>query len=132
MKKIHAALAAACLVATIAGCARMGPIYNVNDAPVASASGKAMTAAQVRSAILTAGAALGWQMADAGPGRIVGTLNLRTHQAVVEIPYSAKSYSIVYKSSQNLSEANGTIHTNYNGWVQNLDRGIRASLAAAG
>jgi len=104
----------------------------VNEAPVATASGKAMTAAQVRSAIMAAGAALGWQMADAGPGKLVGTLNLRTHQAVVDIPYSSKSYSIVYRSSQNLNEANGTIHTNYNGWVQNLDRGIRANLAAAG
>jgi len=132
MKKIQAALAAAFLVATIAGCARTGPIYNVNEAPVATASGKAMTAAQVRSAIMAAGAALGWQMADAGPGKLVGTLNLRTHQAVVDIPYSSKSYSIVYRSSQNLNEANGTIHTNYNGWVQNLDRGIRANLAAAG
>jgi len=132
MKKIHAALAAAFLVVTIAGCARTGPIYNVNEAPVATASGKAMTAAQVRSAIMAAGAALGWQMADAGPGKLVGTLNLRTHQAVVDIPYSSKSYSIVYRSSQNLNEANGTIHTNYNGWVQNLDRGIRANLAAAG
>ena len=132
MKRIHAALAAAFLAATIAGCARTGPIYNVNDAPVATASGKATTAAQVRNAIISAGSGLGWQMADAGAGKIVGTLNIRTHQAVVDIHYSAKSYSIVYKSSQNLNEANGTIHTNYNGWVQNLDRAIRAQLSAAG
>ena len=131
MKKIHAALAAACLVATIAGCARTGPIYNVNDAPVATASGKAATAAQVRNAIITAGSGLGWRMADAGPGKLVGTLDIRTHQAVVDIPYSAKSYSIVYKSSQNLNESGGTIHTNYNGWVQNLDRAIRAQLSAS-
>ena len=132
MKKIHAALAAACLVATIAGCARTGPIYNVSDAPVATASGKAATAAQVRNAIISAGSALGWQIADAGPGKLVGTLNIRTHQAVVDIPYSAKSYSIVYKSSQNLDASGGAIHTNYNGWVQNLDRAIRAQLSGAG
>ena len=132
MKKTYAALAAACLVAALAGCARTGPIYNVNDAPVASASGKAMTAAQVRSAIVTAGNALGWQIVDAGPGKLVGTLNLRDHQAVVDIPYTARSYSIVYKSSRNLNEANGSIHTNYNGWIQNLDRGIRANLGSAG
>lgn len=130
MKNARAAVAAACLAAAaLAGCARTGAIYNVNDAPVATTSGKAMTAAHVRSAIITAGTALGWQIADAGPGKLVGTLNIRTHQAVVDIPYTAKSYSIVYRSSKNLDESNGTIHSNYNGWVQNLDRGIRAQLA---
>ena len=131
MKKHYAALAAVCLVATLAGCMRTGPIYNVSDAPVATATGKATTAAHVRNAIIAAGTALGWQIADAGPGKLVGTLNLREHQAVVDIPYSAKSYSIVYKSSRNLNEANGSIHSNYNGWIQNLDRGIRANLASA-
>lgn len=130
MKTIHAALAAACLATALAGCVRTGPIYNVTDAPVATASGKATTAAHVRTAIITAGTALGWQITDAGPGKLVGTLNIRTHQAVVDIPYSAKAYSIVYRSSQNLDEANGSIHSNYNGWIQNLDRGIRAQLAA--
>jgi hypothetical protein len=28
----------------------------------------------------------------------------------------------------NLKAADGSIHKNYNGWVQNLDRGIRAEL----
>jgi hypothetical protein len=47
----------------------------------------------------------------------------------VEIPYSASKYSIVYKSSENLDEADGKIHRNYNGWVQNLDRAIRTEIA---
>ncbi|HZZ92240.1 MAG TPA: hypothetical protein VFE23_06740 [Usitatibacter sp.] len=130
MNKIHAALAIACLSASmLAGCARTSAIYNVNEAPVATASGKAMSAAQVRSAIMTAGAALGWRFADAGPGKLEGTLNIRAHQAVVLVPYTAKTYSIVYKSSQNLNEANGSIHSNYNGWVQNLDNAIRAEMS---
>ena len=124
------ALAIACAVSIVAaGCARTGPIQNVNDAAVTTPSAKALTASQVRSAVITAGTSLGWRMVDAGPGKLEGTLNLRTHTAVVDIPYSAKTYSIVYKSSENLYEANGQIHTNYNGWVQNLDRAIRTELS---
>ena len=116
------------LAVTIGGCARTAPILNVNDSPVHTASGKALSAAQVRTAIMSAGAGLGWKFTDAGPGKLEGTLNLRTHSAVVVIPYSAKTYAITYKSSQNLNEANGTIHSNYNGWVQNLDHAIQQEL----
>ncbi len=108
----------------------VAPIYNVTDAPVATPSGKTLQASQVRQAIITAGAALGWRIVDAGPGHLEGSLNLRTHTAVVDIPYSATKYSIQFKSGENLNVANGQIHKNYNGWVQNLDRGIRASLAS--
>lgn len=116
-----AALLAACTVA---------PIYNVNEAPVTTASGKPVTAAQVRTAIIASGAGLGWKIVDAGPGRLEGTLVLRTHTAVVDIPYSAKSYSITFKSGENLRAEDGSIHKNYNGWIQNLDRAIRATIAA--
>ena len=129
-KKAVTALAAACAAAILlAGCARSGPIYNVNEAPIATPSGKAVTAAQVRSAIITAGTSLGWKVVDAGSGKLEGTLNLRTHTAVVDIPYSAKTYSIVYKRSENLDEQAGRIHSNYNGWIQNLDRAIRTELS---
>jgi hypothetical protein len=68
-------------------------------------------------------------MKDAGPHKLEGTLRLRTHTAVVDIPYNDKEYSIVYKSSEGLDAGNGTIHNNYNGWVQNLDRAIRTELS---
>jgi hypothetical protein len=112
------------------GACTVVPIYNVTDAPTTTPSGKALQAGQVRQAIIAAGSKLGWRMVDAGPGRLEGTLDLRTHSAVVEIPYSATKYSIVYKSGENLQASGGTIHKNYNGWVQNLDRGIRSTIAA--
>lgn len=113
-----------------AGCGRCGPIQNVIDAPVPSASGRALSNEEIRKAIARAGATLGWQMATNTPGRVTGTLNVRKHTAVVEIPYSSKSYSINYKSSVNLDEgSDGTIHNNYNGWVKNLAKGIDAQLA---
>lgn len=106
------------------------PIYNVQDNTIATASGKTPSADQVRGAILGAGAALGWQMKDARPGVLEGRLALRSHVAVVEIPYTPRAYSIVYKSSTGLDESGGNIHKNYNGWIQNLQRGINARVSA--
>ncbi len=105
------------------------PIMNVDSSPVATQAGKPVTADQVRAAIVRAGSALGWQMKDEGPNKLVGTLALRGHQAVVDIPYSPTSYSIKYRSSVNLDESGGNIHKNYNGWIQNLNKGISTQLS---
>ena len=121
--------AAVLTVVVLAGCANVAPIQNVDNAPVVSAAGKPLTQAQVREAIVRAGAALGWDMKETGPGRMVGTLVLRTHTAVVDIAYSTTNYSVNYKSSVGLMEANGRIHKNYNGWITNLNKGINAQLA---
>lgn len=118
------------LVFFLAGCAGV-PILNVNDALTTNAAGKAQSKEEVRAAILRAGAALGWQIKDEGPNMLVGTLQLRKHLAVVEIPYSTTNYSIKYRSSLNLDQKGVTIHKNYNGWIQNLTRGINAQLTAS-
>jgi hypothetical protein len=126
---LRTALAAAATALVLAACQTVVPIYSVNDTVVSTTSGKHLTASQVRSAIITAGTSLGWHVTDAGPGRLQGTLHLRTHSAVVDIPYGATKYSILYRSSEDLQAADGKIHRNYNGWVQNLDRQIRTEIA---
>ena len=116
--------------AALAGCNTM-PIQNVSNAPVVTATGKSLSNDQVRAAIVRAGGALGWQMREEGPGMLIGTLNLRKHTAIVAIPYSSRTYSVEYRSSVNLEEQNGTIHKNYNGWIQNLQQAINAQLSAS-
>jgi len=117
------------------------PIVNIQDAPVKTLSSKELTLDQVTKAIVLAGMGLKWQMDLVKPGHIVGTLNLRSHQAVVDVIYDPKAYSIHYKSSKGLlygepSEVNGPetreIHRNYNGWIENLDNAIRTQFIAAG
>ena len=114
-----------CLGASMAVWA-VQPIQNVNDAPIVSSN--SVQAAQVKAAILVAGTSLGWKMEEVSPGHIRGTLNLRTHTAIVDVPYSTTKYSIVYKSSVNLNEKDGQIHKNYNSWVQNLSKKIGSEL----
>ena len=117
--------------AALAGCNTVAPISNVDNVTVSAQANKPLSAQDVRAAIVKAGAGLGWIMKDDGPGRLTGILNLRTHTAEVDIPYSANSYAIQYKSSVNLQARDGKIHRNYNGWIQNLTRSINAQLAAS-
>ena len=69
-------------------------------------------------------------MEPQAPGLVRGTLNLRTHQAVVDIPYDTQRFSIRYVSSSNLDYDGRVIHRNYNSWVQNLQNAIMAQPAA--
>jgi uncharacterized membrane protein len=128
------ALVLCVLFVAVMGCRGGGAIYNVKDAPINTATGKTPSLEEVQKAIVTAGTELHWSMAVVKPGLIVGTLNVRSHQAIVNITYDHKTYSITYKDSTNLkyNAEKQTIHENYRGWIQNLDNTIRSRLTAAG
>lgn len=115
------------LIVAVAGC-RSNPVFNVEDSAVVTGKSQA-SLDEVKNAIMRAGGSLGWVMKPTGPGSILATLNLRKHVAVVDIKYNAKSYSIIYKSSQNLDYDGTNIHGNYNGWVQRLNQAIQAQLS---
>jgi hypothetical protein len=127
-------MAAVLVLVFLVGCRGGAQIYEVKNASIPNPSGKGLSLEQVRKEITAAGIAAGWQMTDAKPGEILATYNLRSHQAIVSIPYSTKDYSILYKGSTNLKyDAQAqTIHVNYAGWIQRLDGAIRSRLAAAG
>lgn len=135
MKRIQPVLLFFCVaLLVVTGCRGGGPIYNVKDAPVSTATGKEVTLDQVTKAIIEAGTGLKWSMAVVKPGQIVGTLFVRSHSAVVDITYTTKAYSITYKDSNNLkyNAERQTIHENYRGWIQNLDNAIRGKLSTLG
>jgi hypothetical protein len=108
------------------------PIHNLEELPVSSSDGKPLTAEQVKNAIVAGGARGRW-VASAQPGNVVRlTYTARTHVAVVNVSYSAKSYSIRYADSTNLGYSadggTGLIHPNYNKWVHSLRQAIEVSL----
>lgn len=111
----------------LAGCPHRADIYNVDNTAVATTKAD-YTLTDVRAAIIRAGAGLGWQITDAGPDTLQGTLYLRSHIAKVSIPYSKTAFSIQYLDSTNLDYDGSKIHSNYNGWIQNLNNAIIAQL----
>lgn len=126
MKTIGILLAAAMLF--VAGCGTTQPIHNVQNSPIILPPGKTVNMQQVTTAIMRAGTRLGWQMQPEGPGRLSGRIALRSHTAVIDVEHDTKQYSIKYRDSTNLDARDGMIHRNYNGWIQNLDKNIRAEL----
>lgn len=112
----------------LTGCPHQAMVYNVNDAPVMSGK-ENISLEQMRRAIIAAGATLGWNMTEASPGKIEGVLFLRSHVAKVDIPYNTKNYSIKYKDSTDLDYDGQKIHSNYNGWIQNLDKAIKTQIS---
>ena len=72
------------------------PILNVTNYPFGLR--KAVSLEQLSQAIVRAGAHRGWSIVQVRPGVLVGTLNLRTHQAVVDIVHDQSAFSITYKS----------------------------------
>ncbi|MCK5110668.1 MAG: hypothetical protein KAQ94_04030 [Arcobacteraceae bacterium] len=110
------------------GCPRYdAAIYNSPNNPVIA---KKSSANDIYKAIKTAGTSLGWKMTKIQDGEIQGKLSLRGHVAIVKIVYDNTKYSINYASSINLkydAEKN-TIHSNYNGWIQNLENAINVQI----
>ena len=129
IRTIQTTLAAAFAALALTACQTPQAIYNVDNGAVTPSMAKSVSAAQVRQAIITGGTSLGWKVTDAGPGRLEATLHLRSHTAVVDIPYSSSTYSIKHKRTEGLNESDGMIHRNYNSWVQNLDRAIRTEIS---
>jgi uncharacterized protein (DUF39 family) len=123
-----AALVVAAAALAFAGCGTIQPVQNVEKAPIILPPGKTVNMTQVTTAIMRAGTRLGWQMQPEAPGRISGRIALRAHSAVIDVEHDTKTYSIKYRDSTNLDAKDGMIHRNYNGWIQNLDKNIRAEL----
>ena len=123
LKVLFVAFAAAALAACT-----LRPIFNVKGAPVETPGGKPPTLAEVEKAVVRAGSALGWKMQPVRPGVMVGTITLRSHTAIVDVTFDTRTFNITYKDSVDLNYDGGNIHRNYNGWIQNLDKGIRAQL----
>jgi hypothetical protein len=113
------------------GC-RTASIKNVPEqAIVAQNTKEAITNDDVFKAILKAGVGLGWSVRKVSDGIAEATLLIRAHKAVVTIKYDVNAYSILYKESANLkyNESTQTIHSNYNGWVTNLNNAIQTQLS---
>lgn len=134
MKVKFSSLFLLCAIMILFTSCRIGAVYNVTDTSITTGSGNEPSLDQVEKAILSAATTTrpAWSMRVEKPGHIVASLHVRSHTAVVDIAYSTKTYSITYNTSTNLKydAEDKTIHSNYNGWIQNLDSAIKGKLSA--
>ena len=123
------------LLAVAAGCRRTSNVATPSGGAAAATAQASFSAQDMREAILKGCADKNWRAVETDANTIEATNTVRgKHTVVVSIPYTAASYSINYKSSSNMgykakSDGSFSIHPNYNNWVGNLDKAIRAHIA---
>jgi len=101
-----------------------------DPAPIPVPGGVALK--DVGKAIKTALAGRTWVITEDNPGKIVSTLNLRTHMAKIQVAYDEKAIEIKYLDSSDLDyeeKKDGRyIHRNYLTWIQNVVGDISRNL----
>jgi hypothetical protein len=107
------------------GACRLAPVYMVTDGNFQGSAPLTRRGDQIRRAAIR----LGWQIQDVRPGLMRATFSARRDQAVVEIAYGRDQFSIRHAESTNLAFDGTQINRAYNGWVQDLERGIVAASA---
>lgn len=119
------------LLALLMG-ARQVPLENPE--PIAVPAG--LTDAKIARSIKAALVGRQWVVSEEQPGKIIATLNLRSHMAKIDIGYDSSQVRIQYLDSKELmhGEKKGVtvIHRNYLSWVQNLVTDISRNMILAG
>lgn len=127
MKHLKPIIAALTLLLSV-GCSTTQPVMNIVNGPVPSG----LSDKHISQAIINAGVSKRWVMREERPGLISGHIQVRSHQANINIPYNTLNYSITYVSSVNLDDSgSGKIHRNYNRWVNGLNQAIQIELNRA-
>jgi len=113
---------------TISACAyKAQPIYNVDKALPDKAQSMSMD--RIESAIIQGGAAYQWEFQKVGEGHLIATQRAPKFQATVDVFFDRQRYKIVHNSTVGLRDTGETIHSHYNVWIRNLEKGIDTRLS---
>jgi hypothetical protein len=141
------------IVLFIAGCAI--PMVALKDVDETHIIDKPLTKEQVRESILEGAKYANWRIQDLSSSTMLATYKIRTHTVNVRIAYTESSYSLYYKSSNEMKMyctkkdfdkkkakvVSGiyhcpggmppyAIHGAYQTWVDDLNLDIQTSLAS--
>jgi hypothetical protein len=135
MRMVLFAVAAAVVVSAPPAYGRTPvPVVNFPDQVVGTASGAKPTAAQVRDAIVKAGASKDWALAMQSEDQFLATRVIKgKHTIVTTISFTAEKYSVTYYSSENMKfqmrDGVPYIHPKYNVWARELVEAIRLEIS---
>ena len=127
MSRKGSSLVAGLLVLLLAACS--STLFEIRDNPIETGTEGPVSMNQIGDAITEAGKGLGWKMASTKNGELSATYSNAKQSATVAIPYTTKTYSILYKNSSNFKYNGTKIHKRYNELVSGLDAAIRRELS---
>ena len=111
------------------------PVVDLVDQPVATASGKALTAEDVQMTIRAVAEARKWTVVTQPDGRLAASLswNGNKHTIVINIACQPDRYSLTYKDSINMNyttnlDGKPVIHPHFNRFVGELRDAIRVEF----
>jgi len=129
MTKTRLRLAVAFAFLLVAACT--APIHKVNDKPYGWGPAKGVTLAQVQKTVEDTAKNLGWSLSDVKTGSFTAERqwDADKHNIVVDVKYGLKDFSIVYKSSKQMSYSGSSIHHTYNDMVEALEDHIKTNVS---
>lgn len=103
---------------------------SVQNVPTQHAPAGGNSSSTMKNAILAGGKSRGWDMKSIKPGLIEASYVRGKHVAIVDVPYTAKTYKINRKSSSGFEydAKKQTIRRHYNWWVDKLNDSIQGEL----
>ncbi len=131
MSKLRLGIAIFILSMNIAGCSRIDTLNNYSHAAGAGFNAAKLSDKEIGIRIKKAAMDNKWACNSINNNQLMCTLNVRDHEAVINIDYTQTGYSIAYVSSKNLmhNKDKGTIHRNYNKWIKLLRRSIDRTMS---
>jgi len=108
-------------------------VVNLVDLPIVAASGKVLTADQVKQTIGKVAQDKKWIVSPMQNGKLNASLSWNNkHTIVVEIACEADRYSVTYKDSVNMNygmrDGQPVIHPYYNRFVSELREAVRVEM----
>lgn len=109
---------------------RNDPMYVPEPIDVPAGVSAEIIRKAVRKALFDAGFTSRDIAAGHTEGKRIKSSSRNSYFAVVRVDYDSKVIRIQYKDSENLNydAQRSTIHSTYNRWVRNVERGIRRNL----
>ena len=128
------ALALALAASPASQASRSIPLQDHQRTSFGEVSGRVLTPAKVREAIVVAASARGWAIASEISGQLTLRNNIRgKHMVVIKLIYDAAGVQVDYVSSENLNyelrHGQAYIHPKYNQWLGLLMQDVSARLS---
>jgi hypothetical protein len=129
MRKRLTVAAALSLLFFVAACS--APIHTVDSETYGWGPQKGVTLAQVRATVEKAALDQGWLLSNEKSGSFTATKAWGggKHNAVVDVLYNLKNFTIRYKDSKLLGYNGSTIHKTYNLMVTRLEEKIKTDVS---